>query len=115
MGAWIETNKDKEQEQEELSHPMWVRGLKHSLNRQTPVEGVAPYVGAWIETIPDCIALPAPAKSHPMWVRGLKPKIRLVISELIMSHPMWVRGLKPMDVKEYGGYKLSRTLCGCVD
>ena len=33
------------------SHPMWVRGLKLPLNY--PVgrpHGVAPYVGAWIET-----------------------------------------------------------------
>ena len=34
-----------------MSHPMWVRGLKH----QEPTERVdavwvAPYVGAWIET-----------------------------------------------------------------
>ena len=34
------------------SHPMWVRGLKHSYS--TPcvrAHGVAPYVGAWIETV----------------------------------------------------------------
>ena len=33
------------------SHPTWVRGLKHC--RHTPLprgRGVAPYVGAWIET-----------------------------------------------------------------
>ena len=35
-----------------LSHPMWVRGLKHPLNILN-LNGyiVAPYVGAWIETI----------------------------------------------------------------
>ena len=34
-----------------MSHPMWVRGLKHQeeLSRNE-VRLVAPYVGAWIET-----------------------------------------------------------------
>ena len=35
------------------SHPMWVRGLKQKKNIDNNVEnGVAPYVGAWIETRP---------------------------------------------------------------
>ena len=57
-----------------MSHPMWVRGLKH----QEPTERVdavwvAPYVGAWIETsLPECRHIHA--QSHPMWVRGLKLK-----------------------------------------
>ena len=34
-----------------LSHPMWVRGLKHQRNTTYAIETfVAPYVGAWIET-----------------------------------------------------------------
>ena len=34
-----------------LSHPMWVRGLKLPKNlSKHEVDGVAPYVGAWIET-----------------------------------------------------------------
>ena len=35
------------------SHPTWVRGLKRSIHR-TRKEAVivAPYVGAWIETLP---------------------------------------------------------------
>ena len=33
-----------------LSHPMWVRGLKHTIARFVPMTEVAPYVGAWIET-----------------------------------------------------------------
>ena len=35
-----------------LSHPMWVRGLKHSHSTSCIcAHGVAPYVGAWIETL----------------------------------------------------------------
>ena len=34
------------------SHPMWVRGLKHCFTvAQGVVISVAPYVGAWIETL----------------------------------------------------------------
>ena len=34
------------------SHPMWVRGLKPLLDEYDPLgDLVAPYVGAWIETI----------------------------------------------------------------
>ena len=35
-----------------MSHPTWVRGLKHTVRHH--VQGahlVAPYMGAWIETI----------------------------------------------------------------
>ena len=35
------------------SHPMWVRGLKHYVQRyQFLLSQVASYVGAWIETAP---------------------------------------------------------------
>ena len=51
MGAWIETSIRLRCCAGVMSHPTWVRGLKHT-NRQglkKPVL-VAPYVGAWIET-----------------------------------------------------------------
>ena len=51
MGAWIETVGIKPDFGFEMSHPTWVRGLK--LNDQISIiieMGVAPYVGAWIET-----------------------------------------------------------------
>ena len=34
---------------------------------------VAPYVGAWIETV-NLSFTPVLEKSHPTWVRGLKPQ-----------------------------------------
>ena len=34
------------------SHPTWVRGLKLLIRRLKPIQSVAPYVGAWIETYP---------------------------------------------------------------
>ena len=77
-----------------MSHPMWVRGLKH-IRR---------------------VNVFASSKSHPMWVRGLKLLYTLLIVSLVnvapyvgawietyegqvedfahLSHPMWVRGLK---------------------
>ena len=76
------------------SHPMWVRGLKHSkkhamdfcwrrtlcgcvdwnyiISMVTKEVSVAPYVGAWIETSMQWTRNTGPITSHPMWVRGLK-------------------------------------------
>ena len=74
VGAWIETVQSLNYSKVDLSHPTWVRGLKHNLatddngkNQSHPtwVRGlkpyinytkiihviVAPYVGAWIETL----------------------------------------------------------------
>ena len=35
-----------------MSHPMWVRGLKHIISKENEkVTYVAPHVGAWIETL----------------------------------------------------------------
>ena len=70
MGAWIETQKQGE------------------LAMQNKV---APYVGAWIETI--------------------NGRDEFTCSE---SHPMWVRGLKHVHGQSNIAYP-SRTLCGCVD
>ena len=54
------------------SHPMWVRGLK-LVYASLDVERltVAPYVGAWIETL-GLSHKQDYRWSHPMWVRGLK-------------------------------------------
>ena len=77
-----------------LSHPTWVRGLKRSFDKVGSfLPAVAPYVGAWIETLrvfslsiswfvapyvgawieTPVASSPVPkAVSHPTWVRGLK-------------------------------------------
>ncbi len=114
MGAWIETLNASGYDKQGI---------------------VAPYVGAWIETILS-MALEWSFMSHPMWVRGLKPPdsaerhrlhdvapyvgawietwMACAIRLQCMSHPMWVRGLKhhlPRRVDT----AFSRTLCGCVD
>ena len=54
---------------------------------------VAPYVGAWIETIEFREGL-FNETSHPMWVRGLKLAVAATWARATLSHPMWVRGLK---------------------
>ena len=57
-----------------MSHPTWVRGLKHSIGRPNGrAYAVAPYVGAWIETDNYNKNL-SQVWSHPTWVRGLKQK-----------------------------------------
>ena len=77
------------------SHPMWVRGLKHDgISHGKTVVEVAPYVGAWIETVV-FRRFHGFLSSHPMWVRGLKLGFDDCAVVLNRSHPMWVRGLKP--------------------
>ena len=72
---------------------MWVRGLKLYARYARALTCVAPYVGAWIETLTDSIE-EVSILSHPMWVRGLKLLRLPIILHLLKSHPMWVRGLK---------------------
>ena len=94
---------------------MWVRGLKQRLYIiSCSVSGVAPYVGAWIETNGSKITVVIPNQSHPMWVRGLKQTYGREYIEGTQSHPMWVRGLKRVWVS-VASMTCSRTLCGCVD
>ena len=50
MGAWIETIYIHLRSSYEVSHPMWVRGLKPRVLMLENGNLVAPYVGAWIET-----------------------------------------------------------------
>ena len=76
------------------SLPSWERGLKHdSSGKMKPLSEVAPFVGAWIETLlrlfynEHCASLPS-------WERGLK-QISNVCGVLIkLSLPSWERGLK---------------------
>ena len=92
VGAWIETRLFASSGGLEMSHPTWVRGLKHfKLFQITLLYQVAPYVGAWIET------------------QVLKNKNRK-----IWSHPTWVRGLKLHGCSEVEALR-GRTLRGCVD
>ena len=119
-----------------MSHPVWVRGLKHGPNAHGMLQGlVAPRVGAWIETA-NLSGIWNDEPSHPVWVRGLKrhllverfeiqivaPRVGawietslgVLIQSTEKSHPVWVRGLK------LSGYikpevRFCRTPCGCVD
>ena len=52
MGAWIETQPVYADLLLDVSHPIWVRGLKRTpWHWHISVCRVAPYMGAWIETI----------------------------------------------------------------
>ena len=76
----------------EPSHPTWVRGLKLVLLVfMLPIQHVAPYVGAWIET------------------QNATNK-----ANLKLSHPTWVRGLKHHLQNALCDFQ-GRTLRGCVD
>ena len=100
-----------------MSHPVWVRGLKHQLKKtRCHNVGVAPRVGAWIETTlqpplyPCCRVAPrvgAWIETSPATLElkfgGVAPRVGAWIetgSQLGdiagqgSSHPVWVRGLK---------------------
>ena len=94
VGAWIETYSPWLLNPIHMSHPTWVRGLKHLLTRRFERSKVAPYVGAWIETRSKSLQKSL-KKSHPTWVRGLKLPCIANCHIARMSHPTWVRGLKP--------------------
>ena len=101
--------------QERPSHPTWVRGLKQQGNGiWRPIDGVAPYVGAWIET-----PLLAPVQfaigSHPTWVRGLKQILRqsAAIAERVAPYVgAWIETTIHCATPCFVN---SRTLRGCVD
>ena len=115
MGAWIETlHVITRNRYHGKSHPVWVRGLKHSIIRGfSGVSHVAPRVGAWIETLVTKTRR-IRKESHPVWVRGLKRPVLPQYFRFRQSHPVWVRGLKRGN-----GYiaqsRGRRTPCGCVD
>jgi len=54
---------------------------------------VAPYAGAWIETLP-LTQYPNPGPSLPTRERGLKPEANKTAKELFPSLPTRERGLK---------------------
>ena len=64
--------------------------------------GVAPRVGAWIETYSPAAGTGLSTQSHPVWVRGLKRSLRwALLRPYNASHPVWVRGLKPYKIELY--------------
>ena len=76
-----------------VSHPMWVRGLKHAVLFAQPILKVAPYVGAWIETLlVTCYGDETTVAPYVgAWIETASWRSS---SALRASHPMWVRGLK---------------------
>ena len=93
---------------------MWVRGLKHRelvLKNQNPV---APYVGAWIETIKNKV-LPILVQVAPYvgaWIETANRTNILINREVAPYVGAWIEtDLCCMTAMT----KYRRTLCGCVD
>ena len=77
-----------------MSHPMWVRGLKQRhLKKHETKDGVAPHVGAWIETEVGS-RQSATCSVAPHVGAWIETRERTLSAEPTESHPMWVRGLK---------------------
>ncbi len=97
-GAWIETRTRPPSRLRRTSHPMRVRGLKHSeyrayrlcfLSHPMRVRGLK-QVALRREGLGD--------QSHPMRVRGLKLMSVMMLCPYNVSHPMRVRGLKQQSI-----------------
>ena len=82
---------------------MWVRGLKHLSRRNLQGDlGVAPYVGAWIET-PRKSLLPLQfLKVAPYVGAWIETQYGMFLNIIQQSHPTCMRGLKHSDVNGYG-------------
>ena len=96
---------------------MWVRGLKHLFSEGIPLfSGVAPRVGAWIETefpegyreIEDCVAPRVGAWIETISARKIGAKNRRVAPRV----GAWIETYQRESMP---GYLHSRTPCGCVD
>ena len=129
MGAWIETITWRQRVAEFRSRPAWARGLKPngsgisfklSLSRPAwarglkpdstliivGTEGVAPRMGAWIETTLFPKSVTQSFMSRPAWARGLKQHPKSHYAPHQMSRPAWARGLKhPTDYRENYAHK----------
>ena len=116
VGAWIETKIGIYNEISFMSHPTWVRGLKHpGIKNRKKLTNVAPYVGAWIET-KDFKAIYSTLSVAPYVGAWIETTLLLMVMlPDIVSHPTWVRGLKPNLSLDYFLGVLRRTLRGCVD
>ena len=115
MGAWIETAMMSEEPYQYKSHPMWVRGLKHIVNLSiNKLILVAPYVGAWIETL---------YTLENIMASNVAPYVGAWIETLVCVASAAERCVAPYvgawietfcNERECVDY-FSRTLCGCVD
>ena len=100
MGVWIETRLFSACENEVVSHPSWVCGLKHglSIDRLPTVMSHPSWVCGLKQTF--WISISFALTSHPSWVCGLKLLLGLRGSAGDMSHPSWVCGLKRPQEKD---------------
>ena len=114
MGAWIETTEWRFITKYPWSHPTWVRGLKPRYTGFKYRKNiVAPYVGAWIETLLGGAVnnLLAVAPYVGAWI---ETGISTAAGAAAGSHPTWVRGLKLLMFQRFCPVS-RRTLRGCVD
>ena len=93
---------------------MWVRGLKHTskVNRQFFI-GVAPYVGAWIETLPSTtfVSRVSVAPYVGAWIETDTTAKNIDNATVAPYVGAWIETIGGVTFRKRG----SRTLCGCVD
>ena len=85
------------------SRLMWARGLKRlGRDRQRQHEGVAPRVGAWVETTQRSPKRQGCRASRLVWARGLKHRVRARSDHAHRSRLVWARGLKQAHLPDQG-------------
>ena len=89
----------------------WIETLV--VRTATTSRPVAPYVGAWIETTV-AEGRATIVTSHPTWVRGLKHNAAYTWKVLSVA-PYVGAWIETRVYIAYVGSQLSRTLRGCVD
>ena len=91
----------------------WIETLKSGI--ASGLGDVAPYVGAWIETKMTPWQTRRGITSLPTWERGLKPSFCCASPVFSVSLPTWERGLKPLYQQHYERIRHRRSLRGSVD
>ena len=85
------------------SHPTWVRGLKlaHQYVSYVHQHKVAPYVGAWIETIVLCINDPTSrvAPYVGAWIETLDDETRMNLVKVAPYVGAWIETDKQEEEK----------------
>ena len=76
---------------------------------------VAPYVGAWIETVKFPHLMVIQHLSHPTWVRGLKLLCAQTVQEILEVAPYVGAWIETPPALNLNGIAQCRTLRGCVD
>ena len=91
----------------------WIETKKELISKRQ--KKVAPRVGAWIETVVMATMNQDTARSHPVWVRGLKLLAFVTLGDWMPVAPRVGAWIETSTVLLLILFLEGRTPCGCVD